>query len=70
MDHINSTERDEKEGRQYHEGKRQGQRHGGTSICPKIIQNHIMDHEEIQGEYSSEASQHHQEVTSKTKRQS
>ena len=47
MYHINSTQKDEnKEGRSYHEKdseKRQGQRYGGTSICPRIIQNHIMD---------------------------
>ena len=42
--------------------------YGGTSICPRIIRNHFMDHEEIQSEHSNEASQHHQEVTSKTKR--
>ena len=36
-------------------------------IYPRIIRNHITDHEEIQCEYSNEASQHHQEVTSKTK---
>ena len=66
MDHL-----DEKRGRQHHEGgggKRQ--RHGATSICRRIIRNHILNHEEMQGEYSSEASQHHQEVTVKTKRQS
>ena len=39
-----------------------------ASICPRII--HITDHEEIQFEHSNEASQHHQEVTNKTKGQS
>ena len=64
-----------KEGRQHREedgGKRYGQRHGDTYIilCPRIIRKHITDHEEIQGEYCSEASQQHREVTGKTKRQS
>ena len=45
-----------KEDQEKDSGNRQEQSHGGISICPRIIRNHITDHEEIQGEYSNEAS--------------
>ena len=69
MDHTISAEKDEKR-RKITSGKRKEQRHGGTSIYPRIIRNHFTDHEGIQFEHNNEASQHHQEFTSKTKGQS
>ena len=68
MDHINITEKDEKEGRQHHEENGGKNKDKGMVVLPRIIRNHIKDHEEIQGEYSNEASQHHQEVTSKAQK--
>ena len=71
MDHTNGTETDETKGRQNKDDnsvkEHLQQSHACTSTCPRIIQNDIRDHEEIQCVHSNATLQHHQEDISKTK---